>query len=41
MLDTILIVLALLCEVLATFGVSAKVNLMAAGLAFYFLSLLI
>jgi len=43
MLGTILIVFAFVCEVLAAVGVPSppRFNLMAAGLAFYFLSLLI
>ena len=43
MLATILIVFAFVCEVLAAVGVPSppRFNLMAAGLAFYFLSLLL
>jgi len=41
MLHTILLVFAFVCEALAIFQIPAiKVNLVAAGLAFYFLSLL-
>ena len=43
MLTTILIVFAFVCEVLAMVGVPSppRFNLMAAGLAFWFLSLLL
>ena len=43
MLATILIVFAFVCEVLAAVGVPSpsRFNLMASGLAFYFLSILL
>ena len=43
MLGTILIVFAFVCEVLACVGVPSppRFNLMAAGLAFWFLSILL
>ena len=43
MLGTILIVFAFVCEVLACFGIPnpPRFNLMAAGFAFYFLSVLL
>jgi len=41
MLDTILLVAALVCFCLAAFGVSARVNLVALGLAFWVLTVLI
>ena len=43
MLSTILIVFAFVCEVLACVGIPSppRFNLMAAGLAFYFLSILL
>lgn len=43
MLGTILLVFAFVCEVLAAIGVPSppRFNLMAAGLAFFFLSLLL
>ena len=41
MLSTLLLVAALICFGLAAFGVSSKVNLVAAGLAFWVLALLI
>lgn len=43
MLGTILLVFAFVCEVLAAVGVPSppRFNLMAAGLAFYFLSILL
>lgn len=37
----ILIFVATLCEILAAVGVPSSVNLMALGLAFFFLSLLV
>lgn len=36
----VLIAFAIVCEVLASFSVSGRVNLVAAGLAFYFLAVL-
>ena len=41
MLDTILLIAALICFGLATFGVSAKVNLVALGLFCFVLTALI
>lgn len=41
MLDTILIVVALICFGLAAFGVTSRVNLVAAGLFLWLLTSLI
>lgn len=41
MIDQILIVFAFVLETLAAFGVGGRFNLVAAGLACYFLSLLV
>jgi hypothetical protein len=41
MIDLILYILALMCFIAATFGVSARVNLIALGLTFWVLTLVI
>lgn len=41
MLNTVLLILALVCFLAATFDVAARVNLTAAGLALWMLSLLL
>jgi len=38
--DLVLLVLALICFVASTFGVSSKVNLQSAGLALFIITLL-
>lgn len=40
-LNVLLLILAFLCFALATAGVSSRVNLVAAGLALYMVSLLV
>lgn len=41
-MQLVLLAFAIVCEVLAAFGVpSSRFNLVAAGLAFYFISLLV
>lgn len=40
-LNALLIVLAFVCELLAAIGISSRVNLVALGLAFFFLTMLI
>ena len=41
MIDLILYILAFLCFIVATFGLSAKVNFIALGLAFWVLTLML
>lgn len=40
-MNTLLIILSLICFVLAVCGVPVKVNLVALGLAFYMIALLV
>jgi hypothetical protein len=41
MIDLILYILAFLCFIVATFGLSARVNFVALGLAFWVLTLVL
>lgn len=41
MLDLILYILAFVCFIIATFGISARVNYVALGLAFWVLTLIL